>query len=110
MYLEDTSEHDMFDVKPVSTTAPLVMEFGKCNFSERLMILKKYFVKHTTEEGLAQSRCKDGSFHKWDGQGSLLKLCVSLVGRFYSSVWAMPSIIDSFSVYIDGSPGHRGRP
>ncbi|CAJ1359693.1 unnamed protein product [Effrenium voratum] len=64
MYLEDTSEHDMFDVKPVSTTAPLVMEFGRCSFSDRLMILKKYFVKHTTEEGLAQSRCKDGSFHK----------------------------------------------
>ena len=64
MYLEDTSEHDMFDVKPVSATAPLVMEFGRCNFSDRLMILKKYFVKHTTEEGLALSRCKDGSFHK----------------------------------------------
>lgn len=41
MYLEDTSEHDMFDVKPVSTTAPLVMEFGRCSFSDRLMILKK---------------------------------------------------------------------
>lgn len=64
MYLEDTSEHDMFDVKPVSAIAPLVMEFGRCNFSDRLMILKKYFVKHTTEEGLALSRCKDGSFHK----------------------------------------------
>lgn len=64
MYLEDTSEHDMFDVKPVSTTAPLVMEFGVCEFSGRLMILRKYFVKHTLEEGLAQSRCMDGSFHK----------------------------------------------
>lgn len=64
MYLEDTSEHDMFDVKPVSTTAPLVMEFGLCKFSDRLMILRKYFVKHTTEEGLALSQCKDGSFHK----------------------------------------------
>lgn len=64
MYLEDTSEHDMFDVKPVSATAPLVMEFGRCKFSDRLLILRKYFVKHTTEEGLALSRCKDGSFHK----------------------------------------------
>lgn len=65
MYLEDTSEHDMFDVRPVSTTAPLVFEFGDSGFSSvsRLAIVKKYWVKHTEKEALAKSRCKDGSMH-----------------------------------------------
>jgi len=64
MYLEDTSAHDLFDVKPVSATAPLVMEFGDCGFSGGLTVLRKFFVKHTPEEGVATSRCRDGSYHK----------------------------------------------
>jgi len=63
MYLEDTSEHDMFDVRPVSSTAPLVFEFGVTGFSSGLAIVKKYWVKHTEKEALAKSRCKDGSLH-----------------------------------------------
>lgn len=45
MYLEDTSEHNMFDVRPVSATAPLVFEFGDSGFSSGLAILKKYWSK-----------------------------------------------------------------
>mmetsp|Transcript_107255 Transcript_107255/g.201893 ORF Transcript_107255/g.201893 Transcript_107255/m.201893 type:complete len:781 (-) Transcript_107255:53-2395(-) len=65
MYLEDTSEHDMFDVRPVSTTAPLVFEFGDSGFSSasRLVIVKKYWIKHTEKEALEKSKCKDGSLH-----------------------------------------------
>lgn len=56
MYLEDTSEHDMFDVRPVSSTAPLVFEFGDSGFSSGLTILKKYWVKHTDKEALKKSK------------------------------------------------------
>lgn len=56
MYLEDTSEHDMFDVRPVSSTAPLVFEFGDSGFSSGLAILKKYWVKHTEKEALKKSK------------------------------------------------------
>jgi len=69
MYLEDTSsEHDMYDVRPVSTTAPLVFEFGDPGItgttSSRLTIVKKYWVKHTEAEALKRSKCSDGTFHK----------------------------------------------
>ena len=35
------------EVKPVSTTAPLVMEFGVCEFSGRLMILRKHLGRNS---------------------------------------------------------------
>jgi len=63
MYLEDTSEHEMFDVRPVSATAPLVFEFAESGFRDRLTIVKKYWVKHTDAEGMAKGRCRDGSLH-----------------------------------------------
>jgi len=63
MYLEDTSEHEMFDVRPVSATAPLVFEFAESGFTDRLSIVKKYWVKHTDAEGMAKGRCRDGSLH-----------------------------------------------
>eukprot|EP00928_Gymnodinium_smaydae_P019430 TRINITY_DN17451_c0_g3_i1.p1 TRINITY_DN17451_c0_g3~~TRINITY_DN17451_c0_g3_i1.p1 ORF type:complete len:755 (-),score=110.68 TRINITY_DN17451_c0_g3_i1:331-2595(-) len=60
MYLEDTIEHDMFDVRPVSATAPLLFEFGDAGFTSGLAIVKKSWIKHTEEEALAKSRCPDG--------------------------------------------------
>merc|ERR1712048_528104 len=64
MYLEDTSERELFDVRPVSATAPLVFEFADSGFSSGLAILRKYWVKHSEEEALAKSRCSDGAFHR----------------------------------------------
>lgn len=63
MYLEDTPQHNMFDLKPVSSTAPLVFEFGDDGFSSGITIKRKYWVKHTLAEALAASRCRDGSMH-----------------------------------------------
>jgi len=63
MYLEDTCEQNMFDVRPVSATAPLVFEFGETGFSSGLAIVKKYWVKHTEKEALAKSQCTLGSLH-----------------------------------------------
>lgn len=63
MYLEDTSEHDMFDVRPVSSTAPLVFEFGDSGFNSGLDILKKYWVKHSEKEALEKSKCASGAMH-----------------------------------------------
>uniref|UniRef100_A0A7S1WPG7 phosphoglycerate mutase (2,3-diphosphoglycerate-dependent) n=1 Tax=Alexandrium catenella TaxID=2925 RepID=A0A7S1WPG7_ALECA len=63
MYLEDTPQHNMFDLKPVSSTAPLVFEFGDDGYSSGITIKRKYWVKHTLAEALAASRCRDGSMH-----------------------------------------------
>jgi len=63
MYLEDTPQHNLFDLKPVSSTAPLVFEFGDDGHSNGICITRKYWVKHTMAEALAASRCRDGSMH-----------------------------------------------
>eukprot|EP00933_Yihiella_yeosuensis_P036216 TRINITY_DN29957_c0_g1_i1.p1 TRINITY_DN29957_c0_g1~~TRINITY_DN29957_c0_g1_i1.p1 ORF type:complete len:752 (+),score=165.85 TRINITY_DN29957_c0_g1_i1:82-2337(+) len=64
MYLEDqNNELEMFEVRPVSATAPLVFEFSESGLASGITIQKKYWVKHTDAEGLAKGRCKDGSLH-----------------------------------------------
>jgi 2,3-bisphosphoglycerate-dependent phosphoglycerate mutase len=63
MYLENTAVEDMFDVRPVSSTAPFVFEFGDSGHRGGLQVVSKYWIKHTEEEALAKARCKDGSLH-----------------------------------------------
>jgi len=63
MYLEDTAGYEMFDVRPVSTTVPMVFEFGTSGQSRGPVIVKKYWVKHTETEALAKSKCPSQATH-----------------------------------------------
>mmetsp|Transcript_58969 Transcript_58969/g.129574 ORF Transcript_58969/g.129574 Transcript_58969/m.129574 type:complete len:173 (+) Transcript_58969:2-520(+) len=61
LYLEDTIEHDMFDVRPVSATEPLVFDFGDAGFTSGLAIVKKRWIKKTEKEASAKSKRPDGA-------------------------------------------------
>jgi len=63
MYLEDLPSNEMFDVRPVSATAPLVFQFGDSGFDSGPAIMKTYWVKHTENEALAKSRSNNEFMH-----------------------------------------------
>lgn len=67
MYLEDATEHEMFDVRPVSSKAPLVFEFGDPGFNSGVVVVHKYWVKHTDKQALATAEAPQTRISKVEG-------------------------------------------